>query len=94
MSKQISIPDDLYQRLSAQAHTDRQPVDSLVVTLLEEAMAGSSVHELVMEFTRAYAEGRSLTVTGNWSRIEEELAANPSPFPSLEAAMDRARGRG
>ena len=93
MSQSISIPDDLYHHLVAQARKTSTPVETLIAHLLEQAISHSPDRELLNQITQAYAGGTTLPAVGNWDRIEIELATTASPFESLEAAMNYTRGR-
>ena len=93
MGKSISIPDDLYQRVSEQADKCALPVEAVVTDLLETALSQATDRARVEAVTRAYQAQQSPPFVGDWSRVEQELADTQSPFESVESAMKQIRKR-
>jgi len=93
LSKQVSIPDELYEHISEQANKIAVPVETLVTHLLENGLSQSPHKALIDAITQAYANGQPIPSVGAWTQVEAELAATASPFESLEAAMNYSRGR-
>lgn len=93
MSQSISIPDELYRHLAEQAEVAKTSVETLAAHLLEKALSPAADRDLLSQITQAYASGVEPPAVGGWDQIEAELAQTVSPFESLEAAMNHARGR-
>jgi hypothetical protein len=93
LSKQISIPDELYEHISEQADKVAVPVETFVTHLLENGLFQLAHRALIDAITQAYANEQPIPSVGTWTQVEVELAATVSPFESLEAAMNHARGR-
>lgn len=93
MSQPIAIPDELYRHLAEQAEIARTSVEILAAHLLEKALSPAAGRDLLSQITQAYASGVEPPAIGRWDQIEAELATTASPFESLEAAMNHARGR-
>lgn len=93
MSQPIAIPDELYRHLAEQAEIAGTSIETMAAHLLEKALSPSADRDLLGQITQAYASGVEPPEVGGWDQVEAELATTASPFESLEAAMNHARGR-
>lgn len=89
--EQIPLSEAMQRQLSKRAAETGISVEILAAELIEVALRERADADLTAAITRAYAEGKSPPAVGNWSKVEAELAATKSPFPNLEAAMERTR---